>query len=164
MDYFSHGIWSYIFFHKIKKPLYAVLFGIMPDTISWVPFVFYRIFSGQYSFGPPDPLIIPDWVWFLYGLSHSLIVFVIVALLLFALFRKIPIYVWAWPLHIIIDIFTHTREYLSTPFLWPVSDYAFPGISWGTPWFMIPNLSLMVLLLILIYLKQRPGKGVSTKE
>jgi len=158
MDYFSHGIWSYIFFHRIKKPIYAVLFGLLPDTVSWVPFVIYQIVTEGFRFGPPDPLLIPDWVWFLYGLGHSLIVFGIVAILLFLILKKIPIYIWAWPIQIGIDIFTHTREYLSTPFLWPLSDYAFPGISWAQPGFMIPNATLMLALLFYIYFQQRSQK------
>jgi len=158
MDYFSHGIWSYIFYHRTKVALYAVLFGTLPDTVGWVPFVIYRLATAPASFGPPNPVTIPDWVWFSYGISHSLIVFGVVVALVLAIKKSVPVYIWAWPLHIFIDIFTHTREYLATPFLWPLSDYKFSGISWGSPSFMIPNVIVMIGFLIYIYLKQSSKK------
>lgn len=163
MDYFSHGIWSYIFYHRKKVPLYAVLFGILPDTVGWVPFVLYKMVTDPSSFGPPNPVTIPDWAWVSYGVSHSFLVFGVVAVLILIVKKSIPIYIWAWPLHIAIDIFTHTREYLATPFLWPVSGYKFSGINWASPSFMIPNVIAMISFLIYIYWKKKNGSIRSHK-
>jgi hypothetical protein len=49
----------------------------------------------------------------------------------------------AWPLHILMDIPTHRAGRYGTPFLWPLTDYRFDGISWGQRWFMILNWSLI---------------------
>src|SRR3989344_8761006 len=143
MDYFAHGFWSYILFHWIRRPIYAVLFGLLPDTVAWVPYIFYRLIIGD-TFGAPLVEQIPAWVFFMYGLGHSLIISAAVIIIIAIAVRKIPYTMLAWPIAIIIDLLTHTRDYLPTPFLWPVSDWKFPGISWGNGLFMIINYSLII--------------------
>jgi len=160
MDYISHGIWSYIFFHKIKIPIYAVLFGLLPDTVSWGVLLIYNLFTGQFSLYLPGPFRIPEWFFTLYGVSHSLIVFIFVVLIVYLVFKKVPIYIFAWSIAIVIDILTHAHEYLATPFLWPVSEWKFTGINWEATWFNILNFSLIVLFLILIYVKKKRRKNV----
>ena len=154
MDYLAHALWSYITFHRTRKPLYGVLFGILPDTVSWVPYFFFNLLTGGMP-GRPVVSSIPQWVMTLYGISHSVLVFFCVAGIAYLFHRTIPIYVWAWLLHILIDIPTHTSAFLPTPFLWPFANFAFPGISWGTPWFMALNYSVMIIALIVIFLRKR---------
>ena len=156
MDYFSHGIWSYIFFHRTKKPLLAVLFGILPDSGSWMIYFFYNLFTRGFTFGKPRLELVPDCVFNLYNISHSLIVSGVISIIIIWLVyhyrQTIFWYVLAWPISVIVDTLTHTREFLPTPFLWPVSNWAFPGISWGTSWFFRTNIGLIVLSLIYILL------------
>lgn len=154
MDYFSHGLWSYIFFHRIKKPIYAVLFGLMPDTFSWVIYAIYNILTGSF-FGKPNLDLIPDWAFTLYGISHSLIIWSVIILALFIVLRKVPLYVFAAPISIIMDVPTHSREFLPTPFLWPVSNWHFPGFSWGQGWFLLINYAFIFSLLGYIIYKKR---------
>jgi len=149
MDTFAHGLWSYIIFSKSKYVWLAVLFGILPDLLSWTIWMFYRNKNG-FTWGHPDLSLIPKWVFTLYGITHSLFVVALVFLIVFLVFKHIPIYLLAWPLHILIDIFTHTKDFLPTPFLWPFSNYAFPGISWGNMYFMSINYSLIAFFLIFI--------------
>ena len=169
MDYFAHSFWSYIIFHRTKTPIYAILFGIMPDSLSWMIYLFYRIFSKDLFFGRPDFTSIPDWVFTLYGISHSIIIAGLIFLLVYLIFKKIPIYMYAWPIHILIDIPTHRRDFLPTPFLWPISEWKFPGISWGNKWFMIINWSLILIAVLLIiadkkgWLKKLKSKLVNLK-
>lgn len=157
MDYISHGLWSYIFFYKIKRPFYAVIFGLLPDSVSWLIYFFYRLLSGGM---PRRPIVaeIPAWVFLLYDISHSLIVAAIIISIIFLIWKKVPLYIFAWPIAIVIDVFTHTREFLPTPFLWPLSDWKFPGISWGTKWFVIINYMLIVVLLFLINYEKKIKK------
>lgn len=158
MDYFAHGLWSYILFSKTKKPLWAVFFGLLPDNLSWAIYFFYNLFTRN-SFGKPMLDDIPDWVWTLYGISHSLVVFAAVLLIVYLIFKTVPIYIYAWPIEIVIDLFTHTKEFLPTPFLWPISSYHFDGISWGSKWFMIVNYILIVGCLGWIYFSKRKSKS-----
>lgn len=61
----------------------------------------------------------------------------------------------AWFLHILMDIPTHTYRFYPTPFLWPVSDVKLNGFSWATPWFMIVNYSIIILIYLYFYLKKQ---------
>lgn len=154
MDYFSHGLWSYIFFHRSKKPIYAVLFGLVPDSGSWMIYFLYNLFTKGLTFGKPHLSNVPDWVFTLYGISHSLIISGFFSLLVIWLvyhYRKTFFwYILAWPITVVMDTLTHTRDFLPTPFLWPISSWPFPGISWGTKWFFISNWGLIFLSLIYI--------------
>ena len=158
MDYFSHGFWSYIFFHRTKKPLWAVFFGLLPDTMSWGIYFFFNIFTGKLFTGPPQIDRIPEWVFTLYGISHSLIIWGLAALILCIIWKKVPVYLFAAPIAIAMDAITHSREFLPTPIFWPVFDWKFPGFSWGTSWFMILNYSLITFSLIYIIYKKKKKK------
>ncbi len=155
MDYIAHGFWSYIFFHRIKTPLLAVAFGLMPDTISWGVYAVYQLFiSGD--FGKPIISQVPAWTFVAYNISHSLVVAGAVMLLIFLLLRRMPLYVYAWPIAIAMDVFTHSKDFLPTPFLWPISDWRFPGIKWSTWQFMAINYTLIAIALsIIIYRKKK---------
>jgi len=155
MDYFAHGFWSYILFHKIKKPVYAVLFGLIPDTFSWAIYLLFNLVTGQIRRGPPELDKIPEWAFTLYGITHSLIVWGVVLLAIYLIMKRIPLFVYAAPIHVLIDIPTHSPLYLPTPFLWPVSDWKFPGISWGTPWFMVLNYTLIIGFMLYIAKKKK---------
>lgn len=165
MDYFAHGLWSYIIFHKTKVPWYAVLFGLIADSTSWLVYLVYNLTFGGIRFGSPHLSVIPKWVFILYGISHSLFVCAGVMLIVYVFIKKVPIFMFAWPIAIVMDMLTHSREFLPTPFLWPFSNWYFPGISWGTPWFMITNYSLIVIGLVWIivkkYRKSRKEKQIS---
>ncbi len=153
MDYFAHIAWSYILFNKTRKPFYAVLFGVLPDSVSWLLYTIFLLFNGE-TFRQSAHRI-PDWVFTLYNISHSFFTFAFVLLIVYLIWKTIPIYIWAWPIHILIDIPTHTREFLPTPFLWPISEWVFPGISWGTPWFMFTNWMLIAFSLTLIVILRK---------
>ena len=128
MDTFAHALWSFLLFHKTDQVWWAVFFGTMPDLS-----------------------LVPDWVFTLYGITHSVFIMAGVFLLSFLFTGGIPIALWAWPLHVLIDIPTHRRDFLPTPFLWPVSTWKFPGISWGQPAFMIANWSLIIIWFLLFF-------------
>jgi len=148
MDIFAHALWSYIMFNSVELPFLAVFFGVFPDLISWTPYFFVRLFEG--TFGKPTAKV-PRWTNMLYNVSHSIFVFGITIAVVAIITGSVPVYLWAWLVHIIIDIPSHTRTFLPTPFLWPVSKWKFPGFNWGARWFMILNyLSIVIVLLIIL--------------
>jgi len=154
MDYVAHGCWSYIIFHKIRRPFLAVIFGLLPDTSSWFVYAIYRVIS-QGGFGKPVLSEVPAWAFILYDISHSIIVAFAVIAVAWLIARRVLIYMLAWPIAIVMDLLTHRRDFLPTPFLWPLSDWRFPGISWGTAWFMALNWGLIIGLLILIRVRSK---------
>jgi hypothetical protein len=148
MDFFAHGFWGFLFFHRYRWRWVALFFAMLPDISSWFLFSIYNMFHHAVDWGsrhPPDFSGVPNWTWTLYNISHSLIVWGAAILLVYAILRR-----WYWPMFagvisIAMDIPTHTEHFLPTPFLWPVSDFRFPGISWGSWWFMIINYSVLAL-------------------
>jgi hypothetical protein len=103
----------------------------------------------------------------LYLISHSLVIFAVLFLFV-GLVRKRPALVLlTWPLHILMDIPTHRAGRFGTPFLWPISDYRFDGISWGQRWFMILNYSAICTvygaLLVGSYLRDRRRKELAAQ-
>lgn len=131
--------------------LIAILFGILPDLFSFAPIFIYQFFTKVAFLD-----LIGRDIWVVhyasesYKYTHSIIIFGLAVLVVY-LFRKFlhkSVLYWpmfGWALHILIDIPTH-RGFYETPFLFPLSDYQFGyGVSWGTPWFMIINYSVLAL-------------------
>jgi len=149
MDIVSHGLWGGVAFGQKNKRLYwwSFFFGVAPDLFSFGIFTLANILglvSGpDWSSGRPDPSAIPSYVYSLYDVTHSLIVFALIFGLVWALRRRPYMPMLAWALHILVDIPTHSSLFFPTPFLWPISSYNFQGISWGQPVVFIPNLILL---------------------
>ena len=150
MDIFAHGLWSYAIFHKKKYVWLAVLFGLLPDFLSFGIIFVINLVNGNFNRGPPAISSLPEWLFAAYNLTHSIVMFIAVFFLIYLITKH-----WFWPLtawavHIIIDIPTHSTRFFPTPFLWPVSDYVFNGISWATPWFMAVNYSALLIVFLMI--------------
>ena len=91
-------------------------------------------------------------------ISHSLIAFSIIFILVWLLRKSIFLPLVAWGIHIIIDIPTHSIELFPTPFLWPLSNFKFDGIAWDTPVVLITNAVLLLVLYGLWFMKYRQSK------
>jgi len=157
MDIISHGLWGSIAFGRKNRRSFwlAFLFGILPDFLAFAPFFITRVVGRggeRLALGePPNPLTIPDYVYAVYNISHSLIIFSLIFLTLWIIFRR-PIWEFsAWGLHILFDIPTHSTAFFPTPFLWPVSDLQVNGHSWGDPIIFIPNVLLLATLYLWFY-------------
>ena len=87
----------------------------------------------------------------LYPFGHSLLVFFIVFGICTVLARKIVWETLGWPLHILIDIPTHSFSYYATRFLWPLSDFRIDGIAWWTGWFWISTYAALLIVYVLIW-------------
>lgn len=154
MDIVSHGLWGGVAFGRKNRTrfLLAFLFGIVPDLLSFgaffvsmaLGFVERPNFSAE---PPPAADAIPLYVHYLYNVTHSVIVFALLFVLLWILFRRPIMESLAWGLHILVDIPTHSYQFFPTPFLWPITDYKFDGMNWSEPFIFFPN----VILLALIY-------------
>jgi len=155
MDIFSHGLYGgAVFGRKSKKSFWtAFLFGIFPDVFAFGLPISHLLFSllvgGQADFirGPEDGYAnIPSYVFTLYDISHSFVIFIALFFLVWVIRKKPLLVMLAWGLHIVMDIFTHSDAFFPTPFLWPLSDYYFSGIGWGQPVIFFPNVTVLALL------------------
>lgn len=164
MDIISHGLWGGVAVgRKNKKSFWlSFLFGVSPDLLSFGIFSAMNILglvSGpDWSAGPPAAESIPQYVHTLYNITHSLVTFAVVFGIVWIL-RKKPLYeLLAWPLHILMDIPTHSTQFFPTPFLWPFVDYRVDGIPWSHPYIFFPNwIFLIVLYLYFFVYKRRRG-------
>ncbi len=169
MDIFSHGLYGGIALGRKSKRSYwtAFAFGILPDLLSFgILFALtigIALWTGDWSHaarrGPPDPSTIPQYVYSLYNLTHSFVTFVVVFGFVWIIRKKPLLEMCAWPLHISVDIFTHSDEFFPTPFLWPISNVHFDGYSWGHLIIFIPNVVLILTLYGVWWYKTRHGKG-----
>ncbi len=164
MDIISHGLYGGVAFGRKSKISYwkAFFFGIMPDLFSFgilFALSILSIASGpDFSAGPPDPASIPQYVHSLYNVTHSLVIAGIVIGIVWFVRKKPLVEMFAWPLHMLVDIPTHSSSFFPTPFLWPVSDFHVDGISWGTPYIFIPNVILLIALYTWFYFSKRKAQ------
>lgn len=167
MDTLAHGLWGGVAFYPQGARKFAAAFalGMAPDLLSFGLFHVSNPgwltlrFAGKVS-GPPPVSILPEFVFHAYNLTHSLLVWVVLFALLWAM-RKHPPWVFlAWGLHIVSDIPTHNSAYFLTPYLWPLPTPLVEGISWATPWFMLLNYGalLAAYLGMFLYVRKRSFK------
>jgi hypothetical protein len=178
MDTLSHGFWAGAAYkavnNKTDKKLsvgWAAFWGVFPDLFAFtipITMILLGMLNGTMSSADlPDPTGIEppmarQMLWpvqlasMLYNYSHSLVIFSLIFGLVYLL-KKRPVWeLGGWLLHILIDIPTHTYLFYPTPLFWPLSSWKFDGFSWGTPWFMIVNYSLLLLTYFLLR-KKRGG-------
>ena len=166
MDVLAHGLWTNVMYKLIpetrnnkKTTWWGIFFGVFPDLVAFTPvfaYIFYRgIFLHTWiRFAPPEDtnqtIPLDQLTHHLYNFSHSLVIWLIVFVLVWLLFRKTPWVLLGWALHICIDIFSHSSQFFPTPFLFPISKFYVNGIPWAEPVFMIVNYSALVLLYIFL--------------
>ena len=99
------------------------------------------------------------WSKNLYRWTHSLIVWIVVlAPILFFYYRYTGQFLWfllAAPLHILMDIPTHTKDSFPVQFLTPFSRLQVNGIHWSNRWVLISNYCLIMVTGALRILKYR---------
>lgn len=168
MDIVSHGLWGGAALGRNSRKNYLITFGlsVLPDVLAegvMFSLAFLKL-EGMPGLdnGHPDIAEFPVYAQNFYNTTHSLVVFLMFFFIIWAIWKK-PFYpLAAWAVHIIIDIPTHSLKLFSTPFLWPISDYRFGGISWDNPIIMIPNILLLGAVYgIWIYEKKR-SKGAAS--
>jgi membrane-bound metal-dependent hydrolase YbcI (DUF457 family) len=164
MDILSHGLWGGLAFgRKNKRDFWlSFLFGISPDLFSFGIFTAASVFSGEFG-GRPELADIPTYVSALYNFTHSFVAFVVVFAITWIILKK-PLWIMlAWPLHIIVDIFTHSTEFFPTPFLWPFVSYQFDGVPWSIPSIFFTNWALIIASFILWYIQSRRRRAYLKK-
>jgi hypothetical protein len=168
MDIVSHGLWGAIAFGRKSRSSFwlAFIFGIAPDFFSFgVLYVAAMLNLSEppdFSNGTPPESTIPLYVHYLYNVTHSILVFVVVFFLIW-LFLKRPVWeVAAWGLHVLVDVPTHSYAFFPTPVLWPFFGWKFNGWQWMSPSILIPNFVLLSLLyawyLLKPYWRKREGQ------
>lgn len=138
MDIVSHGLWGAITFGRKSRWSFwlAFMIGLAPDLLSfgilWSAATLGLEDQPDFSHGPPPESSIPQYVHDLYNVTHSLVVFLIVFVLVWLLLKQPLWELAAWGLHVLVDVPTHSHAFFPTPVLWPLFNWKFNGTSrWG---------------------------------
>jgi hypothetical protein len=172
VDVFAHILWTGGIAktinnkRKIKeiKPLsifWTSFWGVAPDLFAFGPaffLMFIGLLTGSFHLSsipqpdfhgtedhPEGSFPYASLSFALYNISHSIIIFMLVFVLIWII-RRVPyVELSGWLLHILIDIPTHSSAVYPTPFLYPLSSFKISGISWSEPWFMFFNYGALLL-------------------
>jgi hypothetical protein len=153
MDVVSHGLWGgALFFSQGPKKFAAgVALGMAPDLLSFGVFhvsqpgwILSRL-AGEIS-GPPPLSLLPGYVFYAYNVTHSLVVWALVFVVLRLRLKRFPWLMAAWALHILTDIPTHATSYFPTPFLWPFPTPFIDGVTWASGEFLIANYTALTVV------------------
>ncbi|MAP61886.1 MAG: hypothetical protein CMF82_02925, partial [Candidatus Marinimicrobia bacterium] len=133
MDTFSHTLWGKGLFGYRKYGKWALLFGALPDLLSFGLYFIVRFITQgvNMEFGKPALESIPNWVFIMYDISHSWVIAFLFIIIFLQINKELCFPMLAWPFHILLDFPFHSKEYFPTPILWPISDYRFDGIPWS---------------------------------
>ncbi len=151
MDIFSHGLYGGIAAGRKSKKNYlvALLFGMGPDLLAFGPLVLASLLGFHSWIGN-------GYIHYIYNATHSFIVFVPLLILFYIFggknFAKLTL---AWPLHILVDIPTHSVDFFPTHFLWPISDFFIDGIAWATPIIFFPNIAILLTIYLYWYVNKK---------
>ena len=104
----------------------ALVFGVFPDIASLGIHFATDFFAGNGVKWSG----IPDFVFTLYRVTHSLFGIAVGYSLLVLWKRALWLPALAWPLHVFVDLPTHGDGVFRTPIFWPFSDAGFIGWSW----------------------------------
>lgn len=150
MDTLAHSLWSILFGRAGRSRVrwwVLALVGAGPDLV-WLPFTAYDLIMGHglaFHWGP-------------YNVSHSLVLWAIVTLVLTFVWRKTAWqWTWPWALHIVLDIFGHID--MPTPILWPVSSFHIVGgFNWLTPRVWVGTYAVLGFSWLVLFLVRRRKK------
>jgi len=152
MDVFSHGLWGILAVGRQGAPWAAAVWGMAPDVIAFGPFIASSLIQRKLPQQRPEAHKVPEWVHTMYNCTHSLVIYgLIFASLILAGKKQAAMLSLAWPLHILMDIPTHSKAYFPTRFLYPLSNICFNGIPWSRPGVLATNF-LLLLIAYLFYL------------
>jgi hypothetical protein len=169
MDVLAHGLWGGAIFGQKARGQWkwGFLLGISPDILAFGPAFVSRALTGTLGAwatpGPPPLSSFPSYVFDLYNITHSLVVWAIVVLALRYRNGVFPWVLGAWGLHILCDIPLHSIRFFPTPFLWPFPTPFVDGIRWAQAPIVLTNYSLIIsTYTVLTYLRFRRKRSVLT--
>lgn len=158
MDTLSHTLWGLGLFGFRGHPWLALLFGALPDLLSFGIMMILNIIKGSFTVGKPALDTIPAWTFFVYDFTHSLLVAGVLIAVVHTRRKDISFAMLAWPFHILLDIPFHSGEYFPTKLFWPITDISLDGVSWSTPWVWFSNLAGILLIFCYRWYRRKQDK------
>jgi hypothetical protein len=161
MDVMAHALWSLALLPG-KPAITKVAFGIAPDVLVFATSLTIQAVKGKMQPGYKTREQMMNWyhrdenkwVLNLYKYTHSILIWSAVIIPIFVYFyyfrNTTPWFLFAAPLHILMDIPTHDKNSFPVQFLTPVSKFKFNGMHWSKPIVFVSN---YILIIIVIYIR-----------
>lgn len=155
MDIAAHAMWALVLLPGEPNPE-KVIFGVLPDIAVFIPDLLTSVVRREKRdfqtrkemmawYDRPQNRWKKQW----YQWTHSLLIwlFIITPIMLWQRMNDYSIswFLTAVPLHILLDIPTHTHDSFPVTFLYPLSNYRVNGIHWSNRWAIIINYSLIIV-------------------
>jgi hypothetical protein len=162
MDVLAHSLWA-IAVLPGEKIAAKIIFGVIPDLAVFGPNLLIMLLKHKKLPKFEDRQQMMDWFdkkdnrWVkdLYRWTHSLIIWAVMIVAAFIYCRNTgispPWFLLGAPLHIILDIPTHTKNSFPVQFLTPISKLQINGIHWTKKWVLLLNYLLIILILLFRY-------------
>jgi hypothetical protein len=150
MDDVSHAAWGFLAWHGTPYPALAAFMSVFPDILGVLPPYIAAFFHNKGSWSATwNKQNMPSWhhpyKTVMYPWTHSILVSFGVAGAGTLLFGWSASWLFAWPLHVLIDIFTHPRR-KAPAFLWPLHSVRVHSFSWWNRTFMIANYAAIIVV------------------
>ncbi len=159
MDIISHGMVGIIAgsAHKPEKRdmIFAALFSILPDISLIVPYFVLGFIKNRFLWIPSHLSwgafrAVHSGLTVLWDISHSIFFLLIIIVPLVLIFKWPKITIFAYLLHIIIDTFTHSGDWILRPF-YPLKLTVNSLINaWILPWWGLTGIWIFLLAVFLV--------------
>jgi hypothetical protein len=163
MDILAHSLWA-IAVIPGEQIAGKIILGIMPDLAVFGPNLLVIAIKGKKlpRFKTRENMMDwfekkdNRWVKTLYRWTHSLVIWSLLIMAGFFLCKyhgyPPPWFLLAAPLHILLDIPTHTKKSFPVEFLTPLSSFQLDGIHWSQKWVLIINYLIVSAILLFRYI------------
>ena len=176
MDILAHALWAGAgvtlarrrWPQKPATVTATVALAALPDVLHLLPIVGWWLWGDgswatlrAYAMAVPGqeplvPALVELWSHHLHCIMHSAVIAGAVTLLWGALLRRLWMPLAGWWSHIVIDVFTHSADYYPVQVFYPLSEGAFDGLAWNTPWFLALNYAVLAATWLWILRAKRP--------
>lgn len=184
MDIFAHALWvgAGATLLKRKKKIssrtrwWTIALTVAPDIPLFIPVLLWSLspsgsFKTFYDYiftTPENEPSLPSTVVFishhLHCVMHSMVIVAAVTFLTWFYLKRFFIPLAGWWIHILIDIFTHSKEYYAVPIFYPFSEEGFNGIAWISPKFLMFNYVLIACAYLWLFLNRKDNKLVNKQK
>jgi LexA-binding, inner membrane-associated putative hydrolase len=165
MDIVAHTLWAGIgvTLARSRWPIAPKIVALtmalaaLPDLAHALPLLGWWLFGKgslaalwAYAVAVPNhepalPPLVDLLSHHLHCIMHSALVAGAVTALLWAALRTFWIPLLGWWSHIIIDVFTHSKDFYPAPVFYPITERAFNGVAWNQPWMLALNYAALVV-------------------
>jgi hypothetical protein len=178
MDILAHALWVGVGLGLARRhyaltrrtAVATVVLAVLPDVLHLLPIWGWWVFGDgswaalrAYAIAvpgqePPLSPLVQMVSHHLHCIMHSAVVAGGVTLVLWRARQALWVPLLGWWSHIVIDLFTHSAEFYPVAVLYPVSDWAFDGLAWNTPWFMVANYVALAVAAVWLVTQPKSNK------